>query len=118
MHTDMLLICFIGLQVNVDSVINKWKKLRQQYKTHLDNRKRSGTERGKKWKFFDEMNEICGHRATSTPVTVIDSSLQNESGGKLNMYLVCSVTSTESHDSVISLLFGNWYKVRFVGFPV
>ncbi|KAK2549546.1 hypothetical protein P5673_029931 [Acropora cervicornis] len=68
------------LQVNVDSVINKWKKLGQQYKTHLHNQKQSGTERGKKWKFFDEMNEICGHRVTSTPVTVTDSSLQNNSG--------------------------------------
>ena len=96
MRTAILLFWFIGLQDNVDSIINKWKKLRQQYKTHLDNRKRSGTERGKKWKFFDEMDEICGHRATSTPVTVIDSSLQNKSGGKLIIYLVCSVTSTKS----------------------
>ena len=96
MHTDILLFWFIGLQVNVDSVINKWKKLGQQYKTHLHNQKQSGTERGKKWKFFDEMNEICGHRVTSTPVTVTDSSLQNNSGGKLNIYLVCSVTSTKS----------------------
>ena len=96
MHTDILLFWFIRLQVNVDSVTNKWNKLRQQYKTHLDNGKGSGTECGKKWKFFDEMNEICGHRAISTPVTVIDSSLQNKSGGKLIIYLVCSVTSKKS----------------------
>ncbi|XP_074607361.1 uncharacterized protein LOC141860211 isoform X2 [Acropora palmata] len=44
MHTDILLFWFIRLQVNVDSVTNKWNKLRQQYKTHLDNGKGSGTE--------------------------------------------------------------------------
>ena len=54
-------IILLGVVYTVESVINKWKKLKQQYKTHVDKRRRSGTERSKKWKFFDDLDEICGH---------------------------------------------------------
>ena len=77
-----LLFFLIGLQITVDAIINKWKKLKQKYKTECDNQRRSGTECRKKWKFFNQMDEICGYRATSTPVLLIDSSLENESKGK------------------------------------
>ena len=67
----------------------------------------------KKWKFFDEMNEICGHRATSTPVTVIDLRLQNKTGGKLNV-----VSRAQSHDSFISLHVGTRFVLLDYCFPV
>ena len=56
-----LLLFFLGLEFSLNSIINKWKKLKQQYKTHHDNQRRSGTERRKKWKFFDEMDKIHLH---------------------------------------------------------
>ena len=43
------------------------KKLKQQYKTHVDKRRRSGHERSKRWKFFDDLDEICGHRDIISP---------------------------------------------------
>ena len=30
----------LGIKQSLDSVINKWKKLKQQYKTHLDRKER------------------------------------------------------------------------------
>ena len=67
----------LGIKQSLDSVINKWKKLKQQYKTHLDKKRKSGTERGKNWKFFDAMNEVCGHRDTSSPACLFDSSMES-----------------------------------------
>ena len=67
--------------ISLDAIINKWKKLRQQHKQHHDKQKRSGTERQKKWKFFDEMDQACGHRDTSSPACLIDSSAPAESTG-------------------------------------
>ena len=73
----------IGLQITVDAIINQWKKLKQKYKIECDNQRQSGTECRKKWKFFDQMNEICAtSHHTSTPVLLIDSSVENESEGK------------------------------------
>ena len=82
-----LLLFFLGLEFSLNSIINKWKKLKQQYKTHHNNQRRSGTERRKKWKFFDEMDQICGHRDTSSPVCLIDSTLHSESAGKWNTFV-------------------------------
>ena len=41
----------LGIKQSLDSVINKWKKLKQQCKTHLDKKRKSGTERRRNWKF-------------------------------------------------------------------
>ena len=64
----------LGIKQSLDSVINKWKK---QYKTHLDKKRKSGTERRKNWKFFDAMNEVCAHRNTSSPACLFDSSMES-----------------------------------------
>ena len=87
---------FVGIQCTLEDVINKWKKLKQQYKTYLDKTRRSGTEKRKKWKFYDEMDQVCGNRATSTPVCLIDSSMTNDSSGKnySNFNNLCCQTHT------------------------
>jgi hypothetical protein len=59
----------------LDSVINKWKKLKQQYRGHVDKKKRSGTGRRKNWKFFEMMDQVCGHRDTTSPTCLFDSSM-------------------------------------------
>ena len=82
----LLFYFIIGIEYNLDSIINKWKKLKQQYKEHLDKQKKSGTERRKKWKFFGEMDQICGHRDTSSPACLIDSSLPHENAGMVFFY--------------------------------
>ena len=43
---DNVLI-LLGITYTTESIINKWKKLKQQ--------------QSKKWKFFDDLDEICGH---------------------------------------------------------
>ena len=68
----------LGIIYTVESIINTWKKLKQQYKTHVDKRRRSGTERSKKGKFFDDLDEICGHRDIISPSSLFDSSTMDE----------------------------------------
>lgn len=76
-----MLVYLPGIKVSLDSVINKWKKLKQQYRTNLDKKKKSGTERRRKWKFFDAMDQVCGHRDTSSPACLFDSSMDSEVTG-------------------------------------
>ena len=71
-------IILLGIIYTVESIINKSKKLKQQYKTHVDKRRRSGTERSKKWKFYDDLDEICGHRDIISPSSLFDSSTMDE----------------------------------------
>ena len=80
---DKIRFFYIGIHFQLESIINKWKKLKQQYKQHHDKQKRSGTERRKKWKFFDDVDQICGHRDTSSPACLIDSGLADEGAGKV-----------------------------------
>ena len=82
---DKIRFFFLGIHFQLESIINKWKKLKQQYKQHHDKQKRSGTERRKKWKFFDDMDQICGHRDTSSPTCLIDSGLPDEGADKVFM---------------------------------
>ena len=42
----------LGHAFCVEDIVNKMKKLRQKYKTEKDKAKRSGTGKGKAWKFF------------------------------------------------------------------
>ena len=47
------------------------------------NKNERGTERRKKWKFFDDMDQICGQRDTFSPACLIDSGLPDEVAGKV-----------------------------------
>ena len=71
-------IILLGIIYTVESIINTWRKFKQQYKTHVDKRRRSGTERSKKGKFFDDLDEICGHRDIISPSSLFDSSTMDE----------------------------------------
>jgi hypothetical protein len=64
----------IGIEIPLDSIINKWKKLKQQYKSHVDKKRKSGTGRSRPWKFFDDMDDICGHRDIIHPAALLDTS--------------------------------------------
>lgn len=63
----------------------------------MDKGRRSGTERRKKWKFFDEMDQCCGIRDTSTPLSLV-SSLTNDSEGENFSFMNSrqSIASTNS----------------------
>ena len=60
---DNVLI-LLGITYTIESIINKWKKLMQQW--------------SKKWKFFDDLDEICGHWDILSPSSLFDSSLREE----------------------------------------
>ena len=74
METELLNL-FTGITFPLDKIINKWKKLKQQYKSTVDKKRKSGTERSRSWKFFNDMDEICGHRDIINPSALLDSSL-------------------------------------------
>ena len=80
---DKIRFFCVGIHFQLESIINKWKKLKQQCKQHHDKQKRSGTERREKWKFFDDMDQILCHRDTSSPACLIDSGLPDEGAGKV-----------------------------------
>lgn len=83
----LLFYFIIEIEYNLDSIINKWKKLKQQYKEHLDKpKKKVALNVGKNGSFFDEMDQICGHRDTSSPACLIDSSLSHENAGMVFFY--------------------------------
>ena len=63
---------------SVDSIINKWKKMKQQFKKEVDKSRRSGAGRRKKWPYLDEMEAICGHRDNITPTILLDSSKDDD----------------------------------------
>ena len=85
-----IILSFLGVTFSLEAVISKWKKLRQQYKSNLD-KSRRGTERRKKWKFFDKMDQACGSRDTSTPVSLVDSSLILDSSVKKPFIIMSAV---------------------------
>ena len=80
---DKIRFFYLGIHFKLESIINKWKNLKQQYKQHHDKQKRSWTERRKKSKLFDDMDQICGHTDTSSPACLIDSGLLDEGAGKV-----------------------------------
>ncbi len=97
----------IGIEFPLDSIINKWKKLKQQYKTHVDKKRKSGTERSKPWKFFDGMEEICGHRDIISPTALLDTSLSppsKDDGDNSDMQGKV-IKASSNQDFIIILLF-------------
>ena len=48
------------------------KKLRQKYKVEKDKTRKSGSGQCKKWKFFDQMDQLLSNRLNVTPVVVLD----------------------------------------------
>ena len=62
----------------MDSIINKWKKMKKQFKKEVDKSTRSGTGRREKWRYFDDMEAICGHQDNITPTVLLESSKDND----------------------------------------
>ena len=64
-----------GYSRNVVQCQDKIRKLRAEYKRTKDN---SGlTGRGtKKWKYFDQMDAIVGHRPATAPPIVLNTSAE------------------------------------------
>ncbi|KAM4550636.1 uncharacterized protein V3H82_019722 isoform 1-T1 [Fundulus diaphanus] len=59
----------------------KIKKLRIQYKKVIDHNNKSGRGR-KSWRFYDAMDEVLGHRASSRPPLLLESSTLNTAATK------------------------------------
>lgn len=57
-------LILLGITYTIESIINKWKKLKQEW--------------SKKWKFFDDLDKICGHWDIFFPSSLFDSSLRDE----------------------------------------
>jgi len=48
-----------AMELGVQEIINKLKKLRQKYKTVKDNKKKSGNSKGREWKFSRKWTAFC-----------------------------------------------------------
>ena len=64
----------LGYTFSVDDIVNKMKKLRQQYKTEKDKDRKSGNGKRKPWKFFARMDSILGYRPNIQPRSLSDPS--------------------------------------------
>ena len=54
------------------------KKLRQKYKEEKDKTRKSGNGKGKKWKFFDEIDAFLMKRHNVTPPCLVDTMKEVE----------------------------------------
>ena len=59
-------------------VVNKIKKIRQKYRTEKDKMRKSGNGKQKKWKFFDQVDQILANRHNVTPVAKLDTMKESE----------------------------------------
>jgi len=75
----------IGVKCDLKAIINKIRKLHQKYKEEKTKTSKSGRARGQKWKFFDKMDCILGHRANISPPWVLDSSVDQTEEGEGDM---------------------------------
>ena len=57
--------------------MNKVKKLRQKYKTEKDKKRRSGTGKGKEWKFFSKLDAFLSTKPNVEPLIVVDTMAAN-----------------------------------------
>lgn len=64
---------------SVKEVQNKMKKLRQKYKAEKDKTRRSGSNRGKQWKFFNNMDAFLSRKHNIEPPVIIDTMSEKES---------------------------------------
>ena len=61
------------MELGVQEIITKLKKLRQKYKTVKDNKKKSGNSKGREWKFFKKMDSILSTRHNVQPPAIVDT---------------------------------------------
>ena len=67
-----------GYERSLDQCRSKLKKLKKQYfETRKDNTK-SGASRNNSFPFYDEMDKVLGHRPSTEPSTLIDTSASCE----------------------------------------
>ena len=78
------LLFSIGVKCDVKAIISKIRKLRQTYKQEKNKTKKSGRARERKWKFFDKMDGIMGHKANISPPLVLDSSTDQTEEGNMS----------------------------------
>lgn len=79
----------------MDSIINKWKKMKKQFKKEVDKFTSSGTGRREKWRYFDDMQAICGHRDNITPTVLLESSKDNDHSDHSEGESTCDTESCE-----------------------
>ena len=58
------------------------KKLRQKYKVEKDKARKSGNGRNKKWKFFDQIDQLLSHKHNVTPLVVLDTMATGSQGSE------------------------------------
>ena len=67
--------------------------MKKQFKKEVDKSTRSGTGRREKWRYFDDMEAICGHRDNITPTVLQESSKDNDHSDhqRVNLLMILKV---------------------------
>ena len=65
--------------LTLEQTVNKMKKLRQKYKTEKDKARKSGNNRTKKWKYFDQIDGFMSQKHNVTPTAIIDTMSMDQS---------------------------------------
>ena len=66
------------MELGVQEIINKLKKLRQKYKTAKDNKKKGGNSKGREGTFFKKMDSILSPRHHVQPPAIVDTMAEDE----------------------------------------
>ena len=85
------------------------KKLRQKYKTEKDNARKSGNNRKKPWKYFEQMHSFLSHKHNVTPAALIDTMAVGEKDDEISLQTTETCISDDNqkkdHNGIINTVF-------------
>ena len=85
------------------------KKLRQKYKTEKDNARKSGNNRKKPWKYFEQMHSFLSHKHNVTPAALIDTMAVCEKDDEISLQTTETCISDNNqkkdHNGIINTVF-------------
>ena len=74
--------------LTLEQIVNKMKKMRQKYKIEKDKTRKSGNNKTKKWKYFDQIDNFMSQKHNVTPVAIVDTmdKSEEENEGALGIF--------------------------------
>ena len=86
-------------------VVNKMKKLRQKYKSEKDNARKSGNNRKKPWKYFEQLDRFLSQKHNVTPAALLDTMDACQEDDELNLQKNVADNHSEN-DHTVGMNFG------------
>ena len=73
-----------------------YKELQQKYKTEKDNARKSGNNRKKPWKYFEQMDCFLSRKHNVTPAALIDTMADCEKDDEISLQMTETCTSADN----------------------